>query len=117
MKTYLGKCDVCGKETDVQVAASTMGGISFAYCFDCLHKDLEPYGAMVAYIACAGRFPDEINEQYQQHVRYILEGLGVSEDRFIADVDKDIKEMNDQMNKWYEEDTYVRKSINRKESY
>lgn len=80
-------CDVCGKETTVYVRSSTMGAISFAYCRDCLNKGLEPYGAMVAYISCAGRFPDDINEVYQKHVRGILAKLGVPEEKLIKDVD------------------------------
>lgn len=82
------KCDVCGKETEVYVCASSMGAISFAYCVDCLRDGLEPYNAMVAYISCAGKFPDNINEEYQERVRDILKGLGVSEEQFIKDVDK-----------------------------
>ena len=88
-------CDVCGKESEIYVRSSTMGAISFGYCKDCLQKRLEPYDAMVAYISCAGRFPDDINEDYQEHVRYILKELNMSEDKFIADVDKAIKKMED----------------------
>jgi predicted amidophosphoribosyltransferase len=67
-----GTCNVCGKETDVVVCASTMGAISFAYCEDCLNKRLEPYWAMVSYISCAGKFPNDINEGYQELCRNIL---------------------------------------------
>jgi hypothetical protein len=89
-----GKCDVCGKEDKIVVCASTMGAISFGYCEECFNKRLEPYGAMVAYIACAGRFPEDINESYRQHVRDILKGLGKTEEQFIIDVNKDIEDMN-----------------------
>lgn len=30
-----GKCQVCGKETDIAVFSSAMGACSFAYCEDC----------------------------------------------------------------------------------
>ena len=90
-----GKCDVCGKETDIVVCASSMGPISYGYCKECLNKSLEPYSAMVAYISCAGRFPDDINEYYQRHCRNILKGLNVSEEQFIKDVDEAIKEMHE----------------------
>ena len=89
-----GKCDVCGAETDIVVCASTMGPISYAYCQRCFDKKLEPYDGMVAYISCAGRFPDEINPVFQKHVRRILGGLGKSEEIFIHDVNKAIDDMN-----------------------
>ena len=98
-----GKCDVCGKETDVVVCASSMGATSYAYCEDCLSKGLEPYDAMVSYIACAGRFPDDINSAYKEHCRNILNGLNISEEQFIADVDKYIIELDESFAKWCEE--------------
>jgi hypothetical protein len=98
-----GKCDVCGKETDVVVCASSMGATSYAYCEDCLNKGLEPYDAMVSYIACAGRFPDDINSTYQEHCRNILNELNISEDKFIADVDKCSLELYEDFAKWCEE--------------
>lgn len=84
----LGICDVCGKETDVIVCASAFGPISYAYCKDCFNNYLEPYDGMVAYISCAGLFPDDINEEYQNLCRHILKGLGISEEKFIEDVKK-----------------------------
>jgi hypothetical protein len=69
-----------------------MGAVSFAYCAECLKKQLEPYDAMVSYISCAGRFPDDINDGYQKYVRYILGELGISEEQFITDVNKIIEE-------------------------
>ena len=92
---HQGTCDVCGKKTDVIVCASAFGAISFAYCRDCFDNYLEPYNAMVAYISCAGRFPDEINEQYQKLCRHILNGLGISEEKFIEDVNKAIADYED----------------------
>lgn len=93
MSGYQGKCDVCKKETEIFTRASTMGPISWGYCIDCLKAGLEPYDGMVAYIACAGRFPDDINKGYQEHCRNILKGLGISEEQFIVDIDKAIENM------------------------
>ena len=90
-----GKCDVCGAETKIVVCASSMGPISYAYCQSCLEKGLEPYGGMVVYISCAGHFPDDINEAYQDSVRRTLKETGVSEEKFIGDVDEAIKKMDD----------------------
>ena len=89
-----GRCDVCGKKDKVVVCASTMGACSFAYCEECFDKQLEPYGAMVAYISCCGRFPDSVNEDYRKLVRHILKGLGRTEEEFIMSVDRSINEMN-----------------------
>ena len=86
-------CDVCGKQVPVRVACSAYGPISFSYCEDCLSKNLEPYSAVVTYIACAGRFPDEINEAYQHDVRRMLSLWDKTEEEFIRDVDAAIKEM------------------------
>lgn len=57
-------CDVCGKRTAVAVCCGGYGAISFTYCQHCLDCGLEPYWAVVAYIACAGHFPRDINESY-----------------------------------------------------
>ena len=54
----IGKlCDVCGKHEAVQIACSAYGATSYAFCTECLSKGLEPYGAVVSCIACAGHFP------------------------------------------------------------
>lgn len=88
-----GTCDVCGKETDVVVCGSGMGPISYAYCEDCLLKGLEPYGGMVAYISCAGKYPDDIAPSYRAHIQHILKELGKTEEEFIADCDKALSEI------------------------
>ena len=87
--SHKGVCNVCGKETDVVVCASAFGATSYAYCEHCCSNYLEPYDAMVSYIGCAGYFPDDINEQYQKLCRHILQGLGISEEKFIEDVKKE----------------------------
>ena len=64
--------------------------MSFAYCEDCLLSGREPYWAIVSYIACAGRFPEDINEEYQKDVRRQLMLHGISEEQFIQDVEEEI---------------------------
>ena len=86
-------CDVCGKEGEIIVCASSMGAISFGYCIDCFNKGLEPYWAMVAYISGAGKFPEDINQAYQNLVREILKGLNISEEQFIKDVNEFIQKI------------------------
>lgn len=85
-----GGCSVCGKNTDVAVCCSAFGAVTYSYCEDCLKNGLEPYWAMVNYIANAGRFPEDISEIYQELCRDILKKLGVSEEQFIADVNTTI---------------------------
>ena len=94
--SYKGKCDVCGKETYVVVCASSMGAISYSYCNDCLTKGLEPYGGMVAYISCAGSYPEDINRKYVEYIRRVLKELGRSEEEFIIDINK----ANEEFNQW-----------------
>jgi hypothetical protein len=88
------RCDVCGKPAQV-VAASAYGAISYAFCKECLTNGLEPYGGVVTYIACAGRFPEEINETYRADVRRMLPLWGKSEEEFIHDVDEMIRRLEE----------------------
>lgn len=94
-----GTCNVCGKDADVVVCASVFGATSYAYCEECLSNYLEPYDAMVSYISCAGLFPDDINEEYQNLCRHVLKGLGISEEKFIEDV----KRLNEEIDAMYAE--------------
>ena len=58
----IGRCDVCGKKGKVFVAASTCGGMSFAYCGECLDAGREQYNALV----CRGFFFDETEDAYKK---------------------------------------------------
>jgi phosphoribosyl 1,2-cyclic phosphodiesterase len=80
-----------------------MGAVSFGYCKECLTKGLEPYGAMVAYISCAGHFPEDINEKTQEYVKYILSELNIPESKFIEDCEKAEKEYIEWCNQSQEE--------------
>ena len=63
----IGKlCDGCGKHEAVQIACSAYGATSYAFCSECLSKGLEPYGAVVSCIACAGHFPQGIRRRRTQ---------------------------------------------------
>lgn len=86
----MGKCDVCGKETEVAVCCSAFGACSFAYCKDCLEQGLEPYNQMVEYIASAGEYPKDINSLYIDEIKHILKHLGKSEQQFADDVKSSI---------------------------
>lgn len=86
LHAHIGKCDVCGKETKVAVCASSIGPISFAYCRSCLAAGAEPYEHMVSYVACAGKWPEEISAEAQAWVRRRLAFLNKTEDEFAQDV-------------------------------
>jgi late competence protein required for DNA uptake (superfamily II DNA/RNA helicase) len=85
------RCDVCGKDGETFVAASTYGPISFAYCKECLLSGRESYNAVVMYIAGAGRFPDNLSEEYRDDVYKQLKLHCVIEEQFIKDVDECIE--------------------------
>ena len=89
------KCCVCGKETECEVYSSLCGGFSAAYCKDCAVAGKESYKALVSYIACAGQFPEDINEEYQALVREQLKLHNVSEEWFIQDVKEEIKSLSE----------------------
>lgn len=90
-----GECSICKTKTKVCVVSSAFGAGSFASCSNCLNKDLEQYDQMVNYISVAGHFPEDINEEYQQFVRYQLECMGIPESKFIEDVNTAIKETDE----------------------
>lgn len=82
-----GKCDVCGQETEVYVASSTCGAISFAYCEECLIAHREPYDALVS----MGVYFDEISESYKEAILLpSLKFYNKTPAEFDADVDKDL---------------------------
>lgn len=83
-----GVCDVCKEETKVVSLCSSFGAVSHSYCQKCCILGLEPYDEMVAYIANAGEYPNDINKIYIEEVRHILSHLGISEERFASDVKK-----------------------------
>lgn len=89
----MGKCDVCGKETETFVACSSCGGTSYAYCGECLNAGREPYGALVG----MGLTSDIINKTYKQQILMpSLRFFGKTIEEFDADVEK----MDDAYYEW-----------------
>lgn len=87
-------CSCCGEEKEVSVTASSLGAFSFAYCADCLTAGVEPYGALVSYIACAGNYPEDINPRWLDFIKHNLEFYDKTEEQFKNDVMKANEEMN-----------------------
>ena len=85
------KCQVCNKETECFTVCGAFGAISYSICEDCLKSGKEPYSYMVNYIANAGRFPEDINEEYQKIVREQLKLHNITEEKFREDVEASIE--------------------------
>lgn len=81
----MGKCDVCGKEANTKVCASTCGAISFAYCDECLNAGREPYHALVG-MGIPYRY---LSKQFREKI--LLPSLiffGKTIEQFNTDIDK-----------------------------
>ena len=81
----MGKCDVCGKETEVFAACSACGAISFSYCQECMSAGIEPYDALVG----MALYVDEFNESFKEQI--LLPSLkfhGKTMEEFELDVQK-----------------------------
>lgn len=81
----MSKCDVCGKETETMVCSSSCGGVSFAYCRECLNAGREPYSALVG----MGLYYADMNRTYKEQI--LLPSLkfhGKTIEEFNADVEK-----------------------------
>ena len=89
----MSKCDVCGKETEVFCACSACGGISFAYCKDCLSAGLEPYDALVG----MALYLDEVDEYFKNQV--VLPSLKFH-GKTIEEFDADVKKAEDEYYEW-----------------
>lgn len=86
------RCSSCRQNDSYTVVSSVFGAISYAVCPECLRVGKEPYGNMVNYISCAGRWPEDINKVYQTEVRRQLQLHEVSEEVFKFEVEKAIAE-------------------------
>ena len=89
----MGKCEVCGKETETQVVCSTCGAISFAYCQDCLNQGREPYDALVG-MGLSSKF---INKTYK--ARILMPSLQFH-GKTIEEFDADVQKLDDEYNEW-----------------
>lgn len=86
-------CDICGNPNVVGVYSCGFGPMSAAYCQHCLDNRLAPYNIMVAYISCAGLYPEDINAGFIEQIQRILPQLGKTEEEFKQDVKKSYEEM------------------------
>lgn len=85
------KCAACGAtETKGFVVCSGFGTAALPFCLSCISEGREPYQQIVDYIADAGFWPDDINEDYQDEVRRQLRLHNKTEKEFAADVEQAI---------------------------
>ena len=89
----IGKCEVCGEETEVIVANSACGVISSAYCHRCLKNGYEPYDNLVG----MGITSDEIRDDFKQEI--LLPSLKFL-DKTLEQFDKDVQKLNDEYIDW-----------------
>ncbi len=92
-----GKCAVCGKQTEVYVASSSIGAVTYAYCEDCLRAGAEPWSDLVFNCAICGPYPESVNTQFRETVRNTCRHLGKTEEEFQADVNEAILDWDDHM--------------------
>jgi hypothetical protein len=100
-KKMIGKCEVCGQETEIIVANSACGAISSAYCYKCLENGYEPYDNLVG----MGMTSDEISENFKQEI--LLPSLKFL-DKTLEQFDKDVQELNDKYMQWIKEHAAAR---------
>lgn len=81
----MNKCDVCGKEVETVVCCSSCGGVSFAYCRECLNAGREPYDALVG----MGLPYDCLSKPYRELILLpSLKFFGKTIEEFNADIEK-----------------------------
>lgn len=81
-------CAACGAtNAEGLVVCSGFGPFSFPLCLKCISEGREAYRQVVDYIANAGRWPDDINEVYQEEVRRQLILHNKTEAEFAADIE------------------------------
>lgn len=89
----MSKCAVCGHDGETFVACSICGGISLAYCKECLKVGAEPWYDLATYIAfSSAKYPEEISEQFCDAVKGTCERLNKTEEDFIKTVDDILNE-------------------------
>ena len=89
----MSKCAVCNKDTNTTVCCSSCGGISFAYCDECLQAGREPYDALVG----MGLYYDEINKGYQEKI--LLPSLKFYK-KTIDEFNADVQQLDDDYDAW-----------------
>ncbi len=73
------KCDCCGRERDVAVAASPIGPASFAYCLECATEYAEPeFSVRYLWEDVAGRDWEGIDPDFLVYTKVFKEGEYIS---------------------------------------
>lgn len=94
-RAVLGLCDTCQKRRSVGVYAMPGVPISFGYCGHCLHAGAHPYEIVVTNTVLAGGYMQSA-PWWKKVVDDTLAYLGKSLGEFLADVDKQTEEMEEE---------------------
>ena len=88
MFNEIRECEVCGEIKPVQVCSSSLGGISFAYCKDCLEADIEPWSMLVAHMSGCDLTYETVNDGYVQLIDRCLAFHHKTLDQLKSDIDE-----------------------------
>lgn len=102
-------CEVCGKNTAVEVGAVPGVPMSAAYCKECLRAGAHPLSALIANTACCGGLKN-CAEWWQYMVAATLKHLDKSLDWFNDEVSKIGEEGNEDIT---EKENKVRRTVPR----
>lgn len=87
---HKGKCQVCGKETEVAECESVFGTeIKFWYCEDCMIAGAEPYHDLVTYICGLDCDEDNLTDDFKEIVGASVEAAGKNASQFWKDVERE----------------------------
>ena len=64
-------CDVCGRESVLQVAGSSLGPVSLGYCFECVSRNAEPMQLIATAIMLRGGAGSDDLEDLQEFQTYV----------------------------------------------
>ena len=87
---HKGKCQVCGKETDVAKCGSVFGpDEKFLYCEECMETGAEPYNELVTYICNSECGPDELTDAFNEIIDASVKAANKTTKQFWKDVKRE----------------------------
>lgn len=93
---YRGRCDCCGTNTDVIIANSSLGAISYAYCEKCLKNGYEPYISIVCFLDYCMPF-NQLESNTKEYILKCIKFHNISEEQLLKDVDNLLKSTEDKL--------------------
>lgn len=87
-KAIGGMCEICGKETAVGVATSTLGPVIYKYGMNCLETGSEPYQALVLFLRKKG---GRKNAMGSPAVYSVIDATLLTAGKTVTELDDDIE--------------------------